>query len=82
MENKRKIDPMGLFWALYTGFLEADYIRALPPENVYEEQVLDLRDFSADAPEIPCPAHITFETAWTKEPGRLQSMGSQTVRHN
>ena len=60
MENKRKIDPMGLFQALYTGFLEADYIRALPPENVYEEQVLDLMEFRADALEIPCPENITF----------------------
>ena len=25
---------------------------------------------------------LAWEIPWTEEPGRLQSMGSQTVRHN
>ena len=25
---------------------------------------------------------VAWEIAWTEEPGRLQSMGSQRVRHN
>ena len=28
------------------------------------------------------PAFLPGESAWTEEPGRLQSMGSQRVRHN
>ena len=30
----------------------------------------------------PPPVFLLGESSWTEEPGRLQSMGSQTVRHN
>jgi len=39
----------------------------------------------ADALEKEVAAHssiLAWETPWTEEPGRLQSMGSQRVRHN
>ena len=28
------------------------------------------------------PVFLSWEIPWTEEPGRLQSMGSQRVRHN
>lgn len=49
-----------LFSALHPGFFDREHIRALPPEKVYEEQLLDLHAFSPDAFTILCPAHITF----------------------
>ena len=30
----------------------------------------------------PCPLFLPGESPWTEEPGRLQSMGSQRVRHD
>ena len=30
----------------------------------------------------PTPVFLPGESPWTKEPGGLQSMGSQRVRHN
>ena len=30
----------------------------------------------------PTPVFLPGETPWTEEPGGLQSMGSQTVRHD
>ena len=30
----------------------------------------------------PSPVFLPRESAWTEEPGRLQAMGSQRVRHN
>ena len=38
-----------------------------------------------DPPEKEMAAHsstLTWKTPWTEEPGRLQSMGSQRVRHD
>lgn len=54
------IDRKELFNTVMPGFLEREGIRALPPEEVYEEQVLDLHAFSKDAAEINCPENITF----------------------
>ena len=31
---------------------------------------------------LPTPVFLPGESPWTEEPGRLQSMGSQRVRHN
>lgn len=55
-----ELDRLALFHGLSNGFLEREDIRALPPEEVFEEQILDLRDFSADSLEISCPERITF----------------------
>ena len=38
-----------------------------------------------DSPEEEMAPHsgtLAWEIPWTEEPGRLQSMGSQKVRHN
>ena len=38
-----------------------------------------------DSPEKGMPNHsniLTWKVIWTEEPGRLQSMGSQRVRHD
>lgn len=55
-----EFDRLDLFHTLNKGFLERDYVRALPPEKVFEEQILDLDGFSCEALEIPCLEHITF----------------------
>lgn len=54
------IDRLDLFHTVCPGYFEREYIRALDPENIYEEQVLDLHTFSPEDLAIPCPAQITF----------------------
>ena len=53
-------DPVHVFNAVRPGFLESEHIRSLPPEYIYEEQLMDLREFDPNALDIPCPDHITF----------------------
>ncbi len=54
------MDYEALFHALHPGFFARPYIRVLPPEDVFEEQVLPLRAFSADALPIAVPEGIRF----------------------
>lgn len=49
-----------MFHTLYPRFFASESIRSLPPEHVFEEQILDLHSFCADQVHIPCPEHITF----------------------
>lgn len=49
-----------MFSALQPGFFEKEYIRSLPPEHIFDEQVLDLHTFREDAVQVDCPFHITF----------------------
>ena len=55
-----KYDPIELFNTVRPGFFEKERIRSLPPEEVYEEQMLDLHAFPAADADLPCPAGITF----------------------
>ena len=54
------IDPAALFDTVRPGFFQQERIRNLPPEQVYVEQVMDLKNFSADAVPLSWPKHITF----------------------
>ncbi len=54
------INYVELFNTLHPGFFDRENIRNLPPEDVSEEQILDLHSFSADAVQVKCPGHITF----------------------
>lgn len=49
-----------LFNSMYPGFFESAGIRSIPPEHIYEEQILDLHTFSPAAVPLTCPEHITF----------------------
>ena len=49
-----------MFNTKHPGFFEKESIRTLPPENIYEEQLMDLHTYDPDAVEVPCPANITF----------------------
>lgn len=48
-----------LFNAIQPGFFEKEYIRSLPPEDIFDEQVLDLHAWQEGEP-VPCPEHIAF----------------------
>ena len=50
--------------------LQQNQVQSLTPEDPLEKEM-------ATHSNIP-----TWEIPWTEEPGRLQSMGSQRVRHN
>lgn len=54
------MDYASLFARLHPGFFERPEIRALPEAYVFEEQLLNLRTFSAEAVFIDCPSRITF----------------------
>jgi len=63
-QNKRssimKIDYKDLFEHIHPGFFTHDYIKELPEEEIFVEQVLTLADFDPAATVIPTPAHITY----------------------
>lgn len=48
-----------IFAHLHPGFFDEDYIRSLPEEHIFDEQVLDLHAWQEGAP-VACPPHITF----------------------
>jgi len=68
-------DYTDLFNTIKPGFLESEGIRSIPPEEVYEEQIMDLRTFSPDALNISCPEHIVFGMYEGDLPTLLQSVG-------
>lgn len=49
-----------VFAHIQPGFFQKDYIRSLPPEHIFDEQVMVLADFDPQAIDIPVPTHITF----------------------
>ena len=53
-------DSAALFSTLFPGLFMDEHIRSLSPEEIYEEQSLNLHSFSPDVLSISCPAHITF----------------------
>lgn len=48
-----------MFLVLQPGFFDKSYIRDLPEEDIFDEQIIDLHTWQAGAP-VPCPEHITF----------------------
>ena len=48
-----------MFQVLQPGFFDKDYIRSLPEEESFDEQIIDLHAWQEGTP-VPCPAHITF----------------------
>ena len=54
------INYTDMFHTIKPGFFQEESIRRLPPEYIFEEQILDLHAFSPAAVVIPCPGHITF----------------------
>jgi len=54
------VDYAELFRTVHPGFFEREEIRALPKQEIFEEQILDLRAFRAEDFETDCPAHIAF----------------------
>ena len=70
-----------LFTVLYLGSLVAQTVKHLPA--VQETWVQSL--VWEDPLEKEMATHssiLNWETPWTEEPGRLQSMGSQRVGHD
>lgn len=49
-----------LFNSMHPGFFERDYIRPIPPQNVYEEMILPLESFDAAAFHLPVPEGTSF----------------------
>lgn len=48
-----------MFHALQPGFFDKEYIRTLPEEYIFDEQVIDLHTWQ-EGESVPCPDHITF----------------------
>ena len=56
------MDHIDFFNTMKPGFFDREGIRSIPKEEIYEEQIMDLHAFSADAVYIACPGNITFGT--------------------
>ena len=70
-----------LFTVLYLGSLVAQTVKHLPA--VQETWVQSLAWEDPLEKEMATHSSIlNWETPWTEEPGRLQSMGSQRVGHD
>ena len=48
-----------MFHTLQPGFFDKEYIRTLPEDEVFVEQIIDLHTWQEGAP-VSCPEHITF----------------------
>lgn len=48
-----------MFRALQPGFFDKPYIRGLPEEHIFDEQIIDLHTWQEGEP-VKYPAHITF----------------------
>lgn len=48
-----------MFHALQPGFFDKPYIRELPEEYIFDEQIIDLHTWQ-EGESVPCPDHITF----------------------
>ncbi len=55
-----KFDAIDLFNTVKPGYFESEHIRKLPPEEIYEEQLMELKNFSPADLVIEYPANITF----------------------
>lgn len=53
------MDHRAVFDALFPGFFSDAGIRALDPDHVFTELVLDLKEYTP-RPPVPCPENITF----------------------
>ena len=49
-----------IFAHIQPDFFAQPHIRALPPEHIFDEQVLILSDYDPRALSIPVPEHITY----------------------
>ena len=54
------LNYVDVFAHIQPGFFDKDYIRALPPEDVFDEQVLSLADYDPAALDIPAPDGVTY----------------------
>jgi hypothetical protein len=69
--------PLILLWAS----LVAQRLKCLPP--MWETQVQSLgREDSLEKEMVTHSNILAWKIPWTEKPGRLQSMGSQRVRHD
>ena len=49
-----------LFISLHPNFFEQDYVKNMDSDEIFDEMVLELKDFSENEVEIPIQAGITF----------------------
>ena len=66
------------------GFLGGSAVKNPPVmQETQETQVQSLgREDALEEGKATLSSILAWRTPWTEEPGGLQSMGSQTVRHN
>ena len=72
---------LSIIWGIYQASLVAQMVKN--PPAVWETWVLSL--VWEDLLEEGMSTHssiLAWRIPWTEEPGRLQSMGSQRVRHD
>ena len=63
------------------GFSSGSVVKNLPAKQETWVRPLGQED-PLENEMATCSSILTWEISWTEEPGRLQSMGSQRVRHD
>ena len=66
---------------MFGASLVAQMVKCLPTMRETWVQLLG-REFPLEKAMAPHSSTLTWKIPWTEEPGRLQSMGSQRVRHD
>ena len=86
----RKLEPKGLKWPAYIqlhskrGFLGGSAVKKLPAvQELQEALVWSLRQEDPSREGMATHSStLAWRIAWTEEPGGLQSLGLQSVRHD
>ena len=83
---KKKLTPtldyVDLFHHIQPGFFQKDYIRALPPEHIFHEQMLRLADYSPTALAIPAPEGIFYGVYTGDHATLLAAVCTRRLRHH
>ena len=75
------VSPPLLFWLSVMGFPGGSVVKNLPAKQEMQVQSLGRED-SLEKEMSTHSSILAWEIPWTEEPGGLQSMGSQRVRHD
>ena len=70
-----------MHYTIYWAFLAAQMVKCLPTMQETQVQSLGQENF-LEKETATHSSILAWKIPWMEEPGRLQSMGSQRVRHD
>ena len=70
-------------WCLWHIIVEMRYTNYCPTDPIWPADVFDwLADYYSEKAMVPLSSTLAWKIPWMEEPDGLQSMGSQSVRHD